>query len=368
MKLSVSVPGRTELAGNHIDHQGGRVLAAAVDLCVSAEAEPTDDGTVTLCSQGFGTLRIPLRRLSPAESRPGTAEALARGTLEYLEKAGYAPGGLRAELRSEIPVGAGLSSSAAFAVLVGKLQSEAYHRGTIAPVTLALAAQYGERAHFGKPCGLMDQCACALGGVVYLDFLEDPPVTERISSALFAPAWRLLLLDTGSSHRDLTSDYAAIPREMGAVAALFGKTRLREVAEEDFLSSLPEARRRCGDRAVLRALHFFAEDRRVPEMAAALKTGDAETYVKLMDASGRSSAEVLQNVSAGGSPEQPIPLALALCRRALEGEGAARVHGGGFAGMVQILAPAERLPRLKKNLEPVFGPGCLRELKTKSGE
>ena len=369
MKLSLAVPGRTELAGNHTDHQGGRVLAAAVDLYIRAEAETTDENTVVLISEGFGELRIDLEDLRPEASRPGTAEALARGTLEYLRREGFALGGFRANLRTEIPAGAGLSSSAAFGVLVGRLASALYNGGEIPPVTLALAAQYGENAHFGKPCGLMDECACALGGVSFLDFRDPVPLVETIETGLFAPDWRLLTVATGGSHRDLTAQYAAIPAEMKAAAACFGKTRLRDVAETDLLAALPEIRRACGDRAALRALHFFEEDRRVPEMADALRRGDAGAYLRLMDASGRSSAENLQNSFALDHPEtQPIPLALALCRRVLEGEGAARVHGGGFGGMVQVLCPAEKVGTLRETLEPVFGQRCLRELRVAKAE
>ena len=369
MKLSLFVPGRTELAGNHTDHQGGRVLAAAVDLYILARAETTAEQTAILRSDGFGELRIDLGDLRPEASEPGTAEALARGTFEYLKQQGYALGGFRAEITSQIPAGAGLSSSAAFGVLAGRLVSELFNGGEIPPVTLALAAQYGENAHFGKPCGLMDECACALGGVSYLDFRDPVPRVETIESRLFAPDWRLCTVATGGSHRDLTAEYAAIPAEMKAVAAFLGKTRLRDAEEEAFLAALPEVRRACGDRAALRALHFFEEDRRVPMMADALRRGDAEAYLRLMDASGRSSAEMLQNSFALSEPEnQPIPLALALCRRVLAGEGAARVHGGGFGGMVQVLARAERLPVLRKTLEPVFGRGCLRELRVAARE
>ncbi len=362
MKLRLSVPGRTELAGNHTDHQGGRVLAAAVDLCLRAEAEPGGEAVV-LRSRGFREIRVGLEDLSPAAGRPGTAEALARGALEYLRREGWRVEGFTADLRSDIPVGAGLSSSAAFGVTVGRLVSELFNGGEIPPLTLALAAQYGENVHFGKPCGLMDECACALGGVSFLDFRDPLPAAETIETGLFAPEWTLLLADTGGSHRDLTADYASIPADMKAVAAFLGRERLRDAEEADFLAALPEVRAVCGDRATLRALHFFEEDRRVPEMAAALKTGDVKAYLRGMDASGRSSAELLQNQFSPSSPAaQPIPLALALCRRALGGEGAARVHGGGFAGMVQILAPAERKEFLRAALEPVFGAGCLREL------
>ena len=364
MKLSLAVPGRTELAGNHTDHQGGRVLAAAVDLYIRAEAETVAEKAILLRSEGFGELRIDLEDLRPAASEPGTAAALARGTFEYLRQQGYALGGFRADITSQIPAGAGLSSSAAFGVLAGKLVSELFNGGAIPPVTLALAAQYGENAHFGKPCGLMDECACALGGVSYLDFRDPVPRAETIESSLFAPEWRLCTVATGGSHRDLTAEYAAIPAEMKAAAAFFGKSRLRDVEEGAFLAALPEVRRACGDRAALRALHFFEEDRRVPEMAEALKRGDAEAYLRLMDLSGRSSAENLQNSFALSDPEnQPIPLALGLCRRVLAGEGAARVHGGGFGGMVQVLAAADRVHALRAALEPVFGADCLRELR-----
>ncbi len=369
MKLSLAVPGRTELAGNHTDHQGGRVLAAAVDLYIRAEAETTDENTVILLSEGFGALRIDLADLRPAASEPGTAEALARGTFEYLKQQGYALGGFRAEITSQIPAGAGLSSSAAFGVLAGRLVSELFNGGEIPPVTQALAAQYGENAHFGKPCGLMDECACALGGVSYLDFKDPIPRVETIESRLFAPEWRLCTVATGGSHKDLTAEYAAIPAEMKAVAAHFGQSRLRDAAEGDFLAALSQVRRACGDRAALRALHFFEEDRRVPDMADALRRGDAEAYLRLMNASGRSSAEMLQNSFALSDPEnQPIPLALALCRRALAGDGAARVHGGGFGGMVQVLARADRLKALRETLEPVFGRDCLRELQVADPE
>ena len=369
MKITLAVPGRTELAGNHTDHQGGRVLAAAVDLCIRAEAETAEENTALLLSEGFGELRIDLGDLRPGRSKPGTAEALARGTLEYLQREGFRLGGFRANLRSEIPAGAGLSSSAAFGVLAGKLVSALYNGGAIPPLTLALAAQYGENAHFGKPCGLMDECACAMGGVSFLDFRDPIPKAETIESSLFAPEWKLLTVATGGSHRDLTAEYAAIPADMKAVAACFGQRRLRDVAEEAFMAALPELRRRCGDRAVLRALHFFEEDRRVPEMADALRRGDGAAYLRLMDASGRSSAENLQNSFALSDPEnQPIPLALALCRRVLGSEGAARVHGGGFGGMVQVLCPAEKVGALKAAVEPVFGPGCLRELRLSSAE
>lgn len=359
MPIHLSVPGRTELAGNHTDHQGGHVLAAAIDRFLACEAEPCGEAA-TLASEGFGECSVSLGALDKVLSTPGTAEALLRGVLEYLKNEGYPVGGFRAKVQSGIPAGAGLSSSAAFGVLVGRIENELYCGGTIPALTLAKAAQYAENAHFGKPCGLMDQCACAFGGVSFIDFREETPAVETIRTRLFAPEYRLLTADTGGSHQDLTGDYAAIPAEMRAAAAYFGKGRLRDVPEAEFRAALPELRKAVSDRAVLRSLHFYGEERRVPAMAQALKAGDAAAYLRLMDESGRSSAEYLQNQYAG--TEQPIPLALALCREALGRDGAARVHGGGFAGMVQILTPAERVGALKSALEPVFGPGSVKEL------
>lgn len=362
MTIDVSVPGRTELAGNHTDHQGGHVLAAAVNRFLTAKAE-AQDGSAAVFSAGFPPFAVSLRELGREFSAPGTSAALLRGVLEYLRREGYPVGGFRAEISSDLPSGAGLSSSAAFGVLMGRIVSELYAGGGIPALTLAKAAQYAENVHFGKPCGLMDQCAVAFRGVSFIDFRGADPLVETIRTGLFAPDYRLLTVDTGGSHADLTGDYAAIPAEMRAVAAHFGKNRLRDVPEADFRAALPELRRRVGDRAVLRALHFYGEERRVPRMAAALKAGDAEAYLRLMNKSGRSSAEYLQNQAAPSDPAvQGIPLALCLCREALGSDGAARVHGGGFAGMVQVLCPAGRVDALRAAAEPIFGAGSVKEL------
>ena len=363
--MRITVPGRTELGGNHTDHQGGRVLAAAVDLYLRAQAEAENGGLVHLQSDGFGEIIVDTAALSPADSLPGSPAALVRGVLEFLRDRGWRVGGLGARVRSDIPAGAGLSSSAAFGVLAGRLVSRLYNGDEIPPAELAEAAQYAENRHFGKPCGRMDQCACAYGGVSFMDF-RDPaaPKVETVGDRFFEPDYLLVMVNTGGSHADLTADYAAIPRDMGAAAAFLGKTRLRDVAEGDFLSALPELRRACGDRAAARALHFFGEDRRAARMADALKVRDVGAYLRLMDASGRSSEALLQNTWSPVAPDaQAIPLALGLCRRALGENGAARVHGGGFAGSIQVLLPADALPALQSTLEPVFGEGCCRTLK-----
>ena len=362
MHIRISVPGRTELAGNHTDHQGGHVLAAAIDRFLTAEVEPQAD-TATVVSAGFPAFSVSVHELEKERSAPGTSAALLRGVLEYLKREGYPVGGFRAEISSGLPSGAGLSSSAAFSVLMGRIVSGLYADGSIPALTLAKAAQYAENVHFGKPCGLMDQCACAFRGVSFIDFREAEPLVETIRTELFAPDYVLLTVDTGGSHADLTGDYAAIPADMKAAAAYFGKTRLRDVTEAELRAVLPELRRALGDRPVLRALHFYGEERRVPLMAAALKAGDAADYLRLMNESGHSSAELLQNQYAPSAPQyQSIPLALSLCRDAMGQDGAVRVHGGGFAGMVQVLCPVGRVDALREAAEPVFGAGSVKEL------
>ena len=359
--MLVAVPGRTELAGNHTDHQGGHVLAAAVDLFIRGDVEPRQEKQVLLSSKGFGEVRIDLTALGQEHSRPGTAEALARGVLEYLGREGWEAQGFYGDMNSAIPAGAGLSSSAAFSVWVGRAVSRLFYADEIPPMALALAARYAENRHFGKPCGLMDQCACAFGGVTAMSFREERPSVKSVHANFRDLGYALCVVQTGGNHADLTEDYALITREMGAVAAAFGKARLSEVDERDFIPEIPSLRKSLGDRAVLRALHYFEEDRRAVEMAAALEAGDMRGYLTGMDASGRSSAELLQNSCAPADPRsQGISLALALSRRVLWKKGAARVHGGGFAGTVQALMPLELEARYRDALEAVFGPGsCL---------
>lgn len=361
--IRLQVPARTELAGNHTDHQGGRVLCAAIRCYLKAEAGKSAE--VRVLSAGYPEIRFDPNCLSVEYSEPGTPGALIRGVMEELQKAGVPVGGFSARLESEIPVGAGFSSSAALAVLTGEIQNALYADGGISPMQLAKAAQAAENRHFGKPCGLMDDAICALRGVRCLDFRNaEMPQESRIASDLFYPEYRLLALDTGAGHANLTDDYALVRAEMSVISRHFGCTRLCEVRESAFRAEMAELRRRYGDRAVLRALHYFEEDARVPMMAEALAAGDVTRYLELMDESGRSSAENLQN---GFSPADPaaqgIPLALALCRRVLGRSGAARVHGGGFAGSIQILAPEDRVAALTETLTQVFGEGCLQELR-----
>ena len=361
--MTIIVPGRTELAGNHTDHQGGHVLAAAVNLLISGTAEATGDNRVLLMSNGFGRIQVDLDRLDKTYSTPGTAEALVRGVLDYFRQKGYGFHGFCGALRSDIPAGAGLSSSAAFSVWVGRTIQKLFRPGEISPMTLALAARYAENVHFGKPCGLMDQCACAYGGITAMSFREAEPEVRRISTNPEELGYILCVVQTGGDHRDLTEDYAVITQEMGAVAAHFGRGRLCGIEEKELTAAIPELRKEVGDRAVLRALHFVQEDRRAQEMAKALEARDMDAYLAGMDASGRSSAELLQNSFSPSHPRsQGISLALALSRSILAGNGAARVHGGGFAGTIQAVMPADLEESYRRKLESVFGAGSCRRL------
>lgn len=361
--MTIIVPGRTELAGNHTDHQGGHVLAAAVNLLIRGTAVPTDDDQVVLTSDGFGLIQLDLSHLDRRYSVPGTPEALVRGVLDYLCRAGHSFRGFRGDLHSDIPAGAGLSSSAAFSVWIGKAVRDLHGISGISPMTLALAARYAENVHFGKPCGLMDQCACAYGGVTAMCFREEQPEVRRIPVTPEDLGYVLCVVQTGGDHRDLTEDYAMITKEMGAVAAYFGQTRLCCVSEPELISAIPELRREAGDRAVLRALHYIREDKRAQEMAAALEAHDGTAFLEGVDASGRSSAELLQNSFSPSHPRsQGISLALALSRRMLGRDGAARVHGGGFAGTIQALMLPELENRYRCEMEAIFGPGSCRRL------
>ncbi len=363
MKKIFKVPGRTELGGNHTDHQGGHVLASAVNIFIKAEAEKTDMSVIKLSSQGFGDFSIDLSSLSPREEEQKTAAALIRGVAEYLSGKGYVIGGFTASVSSDIPVGSGLSSSAAFEILIGRIISGLYNNDGIPALELALAGRYAETVHFGKPCGLMDQCACSYGGITAIDFSSDIPVIERIKADFKSCGYTLYIVNTGEAHTNLTEDYADITSDMKAAAAYFNKELLSQVSYKDFTDSLPELRKAVGDRAVLRALHYFEEDIRAQKMSQALIKGRMDKYIMYMDESSRSSAELLQNSYTTSKPDcQGISLALALGRRLHGREGATRVHGGGFAGTVQTVLPTAMAEMYKTEMERVFGFGSCMEL------
>lgn len=352
-----SSPGRTELGGNHTDHNRGRVLAAAVHLDIAAAAVREKGMAAVIFSEGR-EISVNLESLEPLEKEKGCSEALVRGTAAGLKKKGYKIGGFRAAINSSVPVGAGLSSSAAFSVLIGTILNTLYNSGAASPLVLAQAARDAENRFFSKPCGLMDQTAVAFGGTLAIDF-KDPenPLISRISFAPEDYGFTLCIVQTGGSHENLTPDYASIPQEMFAVARFLGAESCRDLAVENLLKKGPEVRRALGDRALLRAFHFTEETNRAGEMAAALCSGDMDLYLRLIRESGRSSALLLQNSYPPAYPEQQgISLALYLSSRFCGNGGAARVHGGGFAGTVACYVPTNRLSGYRNIMEPYFGP------------
>jgi len=359
-----TAPGRTELGGNHTDHNHGKVLAAAVQLEAAAVAEPLE-GRIEVRSGGWDQIfSIDLNDLSPRKDEEGTTNALLRGVAYEFDKRGHRWGGFRACVESSVLGGSGLSSSAAFEVLTGAILSSLYNDGSIAPAELAMIGQAAENLHFGKPCGLMDQMSSALGGIVTIDFQHPKaPVVRKLEVDFASQGWSLCIVNTKGSHADLTPEYAAIKGEMNQVAGHFGKAVLRDVPEQGFYDELPSLAGRFSHRALLRSIHFFEENRRVDAMVAALDAGNLAEYLKQVNASGRSSAQYLQNTWAMTRPaEQPIPLGLALTERFLAGEGACRVHGGGFAGTIQAYIPLNRRREYTKAMEAVFGPGSVIEL------
>lgn len=354
-----SAPGRTEVGGNHTDHQHGRVLAGSVDLDVIAVVAPNEEPVVRIKSEGYDMDVIDLRELDPQATEAGRASALIRGMCAIIQKEGYQIGGFNAYTTSNVLKGSGLSSSAAFEVLVGVILSHMFNAGGIDPVEIAKIAQKSENIYFGKPCGLMDQMASSVGGFTAIDF-NDPtqPIIEKVDFNLSAHGHRLCIVNTGGNHADLTGDYAAITTECRAVSEAMGKEFLREVDEVDFYTKLGELRQSCGDRAVLRAMHFFADNARAAAEKVALQEERFEDFLSLITESGNSSFKYLQNVFSVSAPtEQGLSLALALTERFLAGRGGYRVHGGGFAGTIQAFIPADLLDEYKTLMESVFGEG-----------
>ena len=356
-----SAPGRTEVGGNHTDHNHGRVLAAAVNLDIAAYARKTDNNKAILKSSEYTKIDVvDLSELERKEEEDGVSAALLRGICARCRELGYTVGGFEAFTKSRVLKGSGLSSSAAFEVLLVTIISHLYNDGNIDPVTAAQIAQYAENVYFGKPSGLLDQMASSVGGFTFIDF-KDPakPVIQKVDFDITEAGYALCVVDTGGSHADLTGEYAAIPQEMKQVAAFFGKEVLRDVETDQFYRRLGEVRKATSDRAVLRAMHFFDEDPLAEEERNALQQGDMESFQKMILASGASSFQRLQNVFASVSPlQQGLTLALALSQRVLEGKGAWRVHGGGFAGTIQAFVPLDLLEDYRRELESVFGEGA----------
>lgn len=354
-----SAPGRSEIGGNHTDHQLGRVLAATVTVDTRAAVAKRDDNIVRIHSQGYTPLCVSLDHLAPDHAEENASEALVRGIAERFTQTGRKVGGFDAVTASDVPKGSGLSSSAAFSILVSTIFSELYNDGAIPPVEQALASKYAENKHFGKPSGLMDQLACAVGGFVAIDFEQpEEPKIEKIDCDLTTLGYAICIVNCGGNHADLTHEYAAVAKEMGEVAQFFGKNVLREVDEDAFYASIGQLRKSVSDRAILRAMHFFGDNARVPKQAEALKNKQIDVFRDLMNESGRSSFMLLQNVCPTDASERGLALALALSERMLAGRGAWRVHGGGFAGTILALVPLELMPEYQAQMERVFGQGC----------
>lgn len=355
-----SAPGRTEISGNHTDHQRGRVLAAAVNLDTQAAVRVNGTNTIRVLSQGYPLCEVDLGALSPKAEEVNTTPALIRGVAARFAQMGCQIRGFDAYVVSTVLPGSGLSSSAAFEVLMGTIINHLFFDARATAPEVAAIGQYAENVFFGKPCGLMDQMACAVGGMVAIDFQErDAPMITPVDFDFAACGHALCIIDSGAGHADLTGEYAAIPGEMGEVCAYFGREVLRQVDPVEFYRAIPVLRQRCGDRAVLRAIHFYQENDRVPKQVAALRAGDFQAFLALEKQSGYSSYMYLQNVIPAGCTErQDMAVALALCQRYLQGRGAYRVHGGGFAGTVQAFVPLEMLEDFRAGIEAVLGRGA----------
>lgn len=363
-----SAPGRTEIIGNHTDHQHGCVLAAAVNLETVADVELNGSYIIRVQSEGYPLVEIDLNDLDIHDDEKNSTAALIRGVASVFAKRGACIQGFNARIHSTVLPGSGLSSSAAFEVLMGTIFNELFYDGQLTPVEIAQIGQYVENVYFGKPCGLMDQTASSVGGMVFIDF-ENPqsPVVERINYDFAKAGHALCIIDTGADHADLTDEYAAIPRELKAVCAYFGKEFLRDIPEAEFLAALPTLRHRVPDRALMRAIHVYQENKRVLRLAEALRNNDFDQFLSIVAESGRSSWMYLQNINPAGATEhQDVAFTLALCDTLLDGRGAYRVHGGGFAGTVQAFVPLDMLDGFKAGMETVLGEGSCHVLSIRS--
>ena len=352
-----SAPGRTEIGGNHTDHQHGCVLAAAVDLETVATVWVDDSSLIQIDSEGYPVITVDLNELDVREDEKNTTASLIRGIANAFVQRGAKLSGFHAKVKSTVLPGSGLSSSAAFEVLIGTILNELFFEKKLSAIEIAQIGQYAENVYFGKPCGLMDQMASSVGGMVYIDF-EDPekPKVQKLEADLETFGYGLCIIDTGADHADLTDEYAAIPGELAQLCQFFGKKYLREIPKAEFVQKIPELRGKVTDRAILRAFHIYQENDRVRQQVEALRWDDIDAFLDLVKESGRSSWMYLQNITpAGAVKHQEVAVALALCETYLKGQGAYRVHGGGFAGTVQAFVPLDMLDSFKASIEAVLG-------------
>ncbi len=362
-----SAPGRSEVGGNHTDHQRGKIMACSLNLDFIAVVHKTDSNVIEMQSEGYPMCKVDLAELGIVEAEKDTTAALIRGTAAGIARDGHAVGGFQAYVTSEVLSGSGMSSSAAMEILLGTILSGLYNDMKLDSVYLAKVGQYAENVYFGKPCGLMDQMACSVGGLIYVDFedTKDPDVRPvKVDFSKYAHS--LCIVDTKGSHADLTPEYAAIPTEMKKVAAHYGKEVLREVDVEQFKKDLAVLCKECGDRAVLRSIHFFCENERVVKEMDSLEAGDFKGFLEAVKESGRSSYEYLQNVFCVTKPqEQGLSMGLAVSDMVLGDNGAYRVHGGGFAGTIQAFVPNKMVEAYREALDALFGEGSCHVLKVR---
>lgn len=352
-----SAPGRTEIGGNHTDHNHGLVLAGGISLDAIAVAAKNDEGIIRIKSAGYPMDTVNCSELDVKENEMGKSQSIIRGIVARFKQLGYNVGGFDASTASQVLSGSGLSSSAAFEVLVCTMLNYLYNDGKVDPVEIAKISQYSENVYFGKPCGLLDQMACSVGGFVKIDFADtSKPVVEKVNFDFGKSGYSLCIVDTKGSHSDLTDEYAAVRSEMEAVASHFGKSVLREVDKKDVLDNAGVLAEKFGERAVLRAIHYYGENEKVLSQADALARGDFKAFMELIIASGRSSYMYNQNVYTCKAPKnQPLSLALAVSEQILSGKGAWRVHGGGFAGTIQAFVPNDMVDEYTGAMKKIFG-------------
>ena len=355
-----SAPGRTEVSGNHTDHQRGRVLAGAVNLDTVAAVRANGTDVIRVQSKGYPMCEVRLDALEPVQSEINSTPALIRGVAARFAQLGCKVGGFDAYCESTVLPGSGLSSSAAFEVLIGTIINHLFFDGRVSQPEIAQIGQYAENVFFGKPCGLMDQTASAVGGLVTIDFADkEHPDIRPVHFDFSTTGHALCIIDSRADHADLTDEYAAVPGEMKSVCAYFGKDVVTEIPEKDFYAAIPALREKCGDRAVMRVIHEYNENRRVPQQVACLENGDFDGFLKLIKESGFSSWMYLQNViPAGYGKQQAMAVALGLCEHYLQGRGAYRVHGGGFAGTVQAFVPFDLLESFRAGIDAALGEGA----------
>lgn len=363
-----SAPGRSEICGNHTDHNLGKAVGASINLDTLAFVAKRDDGKICIKAKGFKDINIDINKLEKIDSEEGDSVSLVKGVCKKLSDMGYAIGGFDAFTTNDVFKGSGLSSSAAFEIIMAFIINSLYNDEKIDAKTLSVASQYAENVYFGKASGLLDQLSCAYGGIISIDFKNaTDPIVERVPFNFGATGYSMVITDTRCDHADLTDDYVAIKSEMQAVANHFGKQHLREVEYEDFYAALPELKAKLPERALIRAFHYFNENKNVENLATALKANDFEKFLAVVNRSGLSSSRYLQNIYSDKNPKsQGMSLAIALSEQLLEGRGASRVHGGGFGGTMQAYVPNDMVDKYIEKMESVFGEKCCYLLKIRS--